>query len=152
MDGRAYWSPVQSGRIVLAGRLQVGSVVGSSEPGTSPELLFFSGGAGTVRGQPYESLGVPVGANTAGGRSFLGASVELRGHVTQKISLVGFYDLGLIDAASFVSGSSPSHSGAGIGVRYDLGGLGPLRLDLAWPVSGTTGSGLQFYLGIGQAF
>lgn len=47
---------------------------------------------------------------------------------------------------------SPYHSGAGLGVRYDLGGLGPLRLDLALPVDGDTGDGLQFYLGIGQAF
>lgn len=152
LDGRGYWSPAQSGRLVLAGRIQFGSVLGASLSGTSPNLLFYSGGAGTVRGQPYESLGVPVGANVAGGRSFLGASAELRGHVTQKISVVGFYDIGLIDADSFIDGSSLSHAGAGIGLRYDLGGLGPLRLDIAWPVSGTTGSGVQFYLGIGQAF
>lgn len=152
VDGRVFWSPGTSDRIVLAGRVQVGSVVGAPQAGVSPAMLFFSGGAGTVRGQPYESLGVPVAGNIAGGRSFLGASAELRGHVTKKISLVGFYDVGVIDAASFVDSASPNHSGAGIGVRYDLGGLGPIRLDIAWPVSGTTGSGTQFYIGIGQAF
>lgn len=152
VDGRAFWSPVRSGRMVLAGRVQAGSVVGAALRATSPELLFLSGGAGTVRGQPFESLGVPVGAATAGGRSFLGVSAELRGQVSDKISLVGFYDLGLIDAASFIGGSSSSHSGAGIGLRYDLGGLGPLRLDVARPAGGATGSGTQFYLGIGQAF
>jgi translocation and assembly module TamA len=118
----------------------------------APGLLFFSGGAGSVRGQPYQSLGIPVGGSTAGGRSFLAASAELRGYVTDKISLVGFYDVGMVDSDSFVSGSSSRHAGAGIGLRYDLGGLGPLRLDLAQPVSGSTGNGLQFYLGIGQAF
>lgn len=151
-DARGYWSPVGSARIVLAGRVQLGSVIGASLPDVAPDFLFFSGGAGTVRGQPYESLGVPVGAATAGGRSFLGLSAELRAHVTEKISLVGFYDYGAVDSTSFVDSASPSHTGAGIGVRYDLGGLGPVRFDLAWPVSGATGKNLQFYLGIGQAF
>lgn len=151
-DGRGYLSLTQSSSIVLAGRVQLGSVVGASLAGVSPEYLFFSGGAGTVRGQPFESLGIPVGAGTAGGRSLLAASAEIRGRITRKISLVGFFDIGVIDADSFVDSGSSYHSGAGLGVRYDLGGFGPLRLDLALPVDGTTGKGLQFYLGIGQAF
>lgn len=152
LDARGYWSPLASGRVVLAGRVQLGSVVGASLPDVAPDFLFFSGGAGTVRGQPYESLGVPVGTATAGGRSFLGLSAEVRGYVTEKISLVGFYDYGAVDSGSLIDSTSPSHSGAGIGVRYDLGALGPVRLDLAWPVDGTTGDGMQFYIGIGQAF
>ncbi len=151
-DGRGYISLTQSNSIVLAGRVQIGSVLGASQQGTSPEYLFFSGGAGTVRGQPYESLGIPVGVGVAGGRSILALSGEIRGRVTEKISLVGFFDFGAVDAGSFVDGNSPYHSGAGLGVRYDLGGFGPLRLDLAMPVDGTTNDGLQFYLGIGQAF
>ena len=82
----------------------------------------------------------------------LGLSAEVRGKVSEKISLVGFYDYGAVDQASFVSADAFSHSGAGIGVRYDLGGFGPLRVDLAYPVEGATGDGLQFYIGIGQAF
>jgi len=151
-DGRGYLSLTQSSSIVLAGRVQVGSVLGASQQGISPEYLFFSGGAGTVRGQPYESLGIPVGTGVAGGRSLLALSGEIRGRVTDKISLVGFFDFGAVDADSFVDGNSPYHSGAGLGVRYDLGGFGPLRLDLAMPIDGVTGDGLQFYLGIGQAF
>lgn len=152
LDARGYWSPMQSGRVVLAGRVQVGSVLNASLSGVSPDFLFFSGGAGTVRGQPYESLGVPVGTSISGGRSFLGFSAELRGHVTEKISLVGFLDGGAIDSTPLVGSGSTRHTGAGLGLRYDLGGLGPVRLDLAWPTSGTTGEGMQFYIGIGQAF
>ena len=152
VDGRGYFNLTQSRSVVLAGRVQVGSVIGASLAGVSPEFLFFSGGAGTVRGQPYESLGIPVGASTAGGRSMLAVSAEIRGKVSERISLVGFFDIGAVDAGSFVSDASSYHSGAGLGVRYDLGGFGPLRLDLALPMSGTTGEGLQFYLGIGQAF
>ncbi len=151
-DGRAYTSLGTGGRIVLAGRVQLGSVFGPSASDVTPDFLFFSGGAGTVRGQPFESLGVPVGDEIAGGRSFLGLSAEIRGKVTDAISLVGFYDYGAVDISAFVGADAEFHSGAGIGVRYDLGGFGPLRFDLALPVQGDTGSGLQFYLGIGQAF
>ena len=150
-DGR-FFRQLGSDRLVFAGRLQLGSVIGPSLSEVAPTLLFYSGGAGSVRGQPYQSLGVPVGAQTAGGRSHLVGSAEIRGYITEKISLVGFYDVGLIGRDAFVSGSSTQHSGAGIGIRYDLGGFGPLRLDLAQPVSGSTGDGLQFYIGIGQAF
>ncbi|KIC36715.1 autotransporter assembly complex protein TamA [Leisingera sp. ANG-M7] len=151
-DGRAYYGLGTDDRIVLAGRLQLGSVVGPSLSEVSPTLLFFSGGAGTVRGHEYQSLGVPANGGTAGGRSFASLSAEVRGKVTDKISLVGFYDLGFVDADSFVSGSSARHAGAGIGVRYDVAGIGPIRLDLAYPVDGGSEDGLQFYIGIGQAF
>ncbi|MEX0367472.1 MAG: autotransporter assembly complex family protein, partial [Ruegeria sp.] len=152
LDGRGYWDIGTGGRLVLAGRGQVGSVIGPSADNVSPDFLFFSGGAGTVRGQAFESLGIPVNGQTAGGRSFLGLSAEVRGRVTDALSLVGFYDYGAVDSSSFVSGDSAHHSGAGLGVRYDLGGFGPLRFDLAYPVQGPDDDGLQFYIGIGQAF
>lgn len=151
-DSRAYVGLGASKRIVLAGRLQMGSVIGPSLNEVSPTLLFYSGGAGTVRGHEYQSLGVPANGGIAGGRSFVTLSGELRAAVTDKISLVGFYDLGLVDADSFVSGSSESHAGAGLGLRYDVAGIGPIRLDLAYPVDGGSEDGLQFYIGIGQAF
>jgi translocation and assembly module TamA len=151
-DGRAYTSFGTAGNLVLAGRVQLGSVLGPPADGVTPDFLFFSGGAGTVRGQPFESLGIPVGTGTAGGKSFLGFSGEVRGRVTESLSLVGFYDYGIVDTSSFVGSGAEDHAGAGIGVRYDLGGFGPLRLDLAVPVQGDTGDGLQFYIGIGQAF
>ncbi|SEI69594.1 autotransporter secretion outer membrane protein TamA [Cribrihabitans marinus] len=152
LDGRAYWDMGTDGRLVLAGRMQLGSVVGPSINEISPDFLFFSGGAGSVRGQPFESLGVPVNGDIAGGRSFAGISAEIRGRVTDRISLVGFYDLGIVGRDAFVNSDSEEHSGAGLGLRYDLGGFGPLRVDLAYPVSGSTSDGFQFYIGIGQAF
>lgn len=152
VDNRGYLSLGQSSRVVLAGRVQIGSVVGAPLDQIPPDLLFYSGGAGTVRGQPYQSLGVAVPGGTAGGRSFLGLSGEIRGRITQRISLVGFYDFGAVDSGSFVTSDSPNQSGAGFGVRYDVGGVGAIRVDFGWPVSGDTGDGLQFYIGIGQAF
>ncbi len=150
-DLRGYQKLAADDKLVVAARIQLGSLIGPSIRETSPTLLFFSGGAGSVRGQEYQSLGVPVGGGTAGGRGYLALSGELRGKVTEKISLVGFYDIGFIDADAFISSKSEQHSGAGLGLRYDIAGIGPIRLDLAHPIGGT-GDGLQFYIGIGQAF
>ena len=151
-DGRYYKTFGSDGPVTLAGRLQFGSVVASGITETAPDLLFFSGGGGTVRGQPYESLNVDLGGGvTTGGRSYLGASAEARVRVRGKISLVGFYDFGMIGEDSFPGSNSGSHSGAGLGLRYDTT-LGPIRLDVATPVSGSTGEGVQIYVGIGQSF
>ncbi|MGV6849288.1 MAG: autotransporter assembly complex protein TamA [Marinibacterium sp.] len=151
-DGRGYLSVGRDIGLVLAGRALLGTVVGSSLSGTAPDLLFYSGGVNTVRGQPYQSLGVPVGTGFVGGRSFLGLSAELRKSVTDALSVVGFFDYGLVGPDAVLTGQTVSHSGAGLGVRYGLTGIGALRLDVALPVSGSTGNGVQFYIGIGQAF
>lgn len=152
-DARIYWSP--GDRVTLAGRAQIGSILGSSLLATPPDYLFFSGGAGTVRGQPYQSLGVQVLRGglplKIGGLSFAGFSGEIRARVTDSIGVVGFYDAGYVSPFEFGTGGGTWQSGAGIGLRYDTG-FGPIRLDIAAPVSGPTGKGVQVYVGIGQAF
>ena len=148
-DARAYRD---LGAVVAAGRLQMGSIFGPSLLQTPRDDLFYSGGGGTVRGQPYQSLGVNVlrgGTQKTGGQHFLGLSGEVRVPVTGNWGAVAFYDAGYIAATDL--GSGDWHAGAGLGLRYDTG-IGPVRLDLALPVSGTTGDGLQLYIGIGQAF
>ncbi|WP_246525743.1 autotransporter assembly complex protein TamA [Thalassovita aquimarina] len=150
-DSRIYRRMDSEGRLVLAGRLQLGSVVGTALSRTAPTYLFYSGGGGTVRGQPYQSLAVDVGPGRIGGRSFAGLSAEARAKLTDRISIVGFADAGYIGRESFYDGSGNWHSGAGLGVRYDTS-VGPIRLDVATPLSGDTGEGVQVYIGIGQAF
>lgn len=148
-DARGYRTVGKS--VVLAARFQVGAILGASLASTPRDYLFYSGGGGTVRGQPYQSLGVYALSPTqrSGGRAFLGLSGEVRTHVTKTIGLVAFYDAGYVGADSFSGGDW--QAGAGLGLRYDTG-IGPIRLDVAAPVSGTTGKGVQLYLGIGQAF
>lgn len=155
-DGRAYRSLGQSGDVVLALRAQGGAVIGPDLLETPRDLLFLSGGGGTVRGQPYRSLGVLVDNGPdpdfeIGGKYFLGASVELRVKVTERIGVVGFVDAGSIGLDGFLDGTANLHAGAGLGVRYDTG-FGPIRLDVAAPISGDTGDGVQIYFGLGQAF
>ena len=155
LDARGY-RPLDAGRrFVVAGRLQAGAVLGASLLGAPRDDLFYSGGGGTVRGQPYQSLGVTiVDGGTAievGGTHFLGASLEARMKITDRIGAVGFFDAGQIGVGGFAAGDGGWHSGAGVGARYETG-FGPIRLDVAAPLHGDTGSGVQIYLGLGQSF
>ncbi|MCK8465165.1 autotransporter assembly complex protein TamA [Aliiroseovarius sp. S1339] len=151
-DGRAYRGFGAEDRFVLAGRVQVGSVFAGNVGDIPPDYLFYSGGGGTVRGQPYQSLGLDVGGGEiTGGQSFVSLSAELRAQITDKIGVVGFVDAGHVAAGSLFDGQGNWHTGGGIGVRYKTP-IGPLRLDVAGPISGDTSDGVQIYLGIGQAF
>lgn len=150
LDARTYHTLDSDGGLVLAGRLQLGSLIGPEAADAPPEYLFYSGGGGTVRGQPYQSLDADYSGTALGGRSFAGLSTEIRAGVTDKISVVGFADAGYIGANSDFS-SGDWHAGAGLGLRYDTS-IGPIRVDLAAPVAGNTGNGIQLYIGIGQAF
>ncbi|RPE67436.1 autotransporter secretion outer membrane protein TamA [Pacificibacter maritimus] len=150
-DMRGYTSLGEDDRFVFAGRFLAGSILGSNLTETPPDLLFYSGGGGTVRGQPYKSLNVTSGGVTTGGASFLGLSTEIRAGINDNFSLVGFADGGAVGANSVPDDTMEWHAGAGLGLRYDTG-FGPIRLDVATPVAGDTGEGVQIYVGIGQAF
>lgn len=150
-DARAYYSPGENNKVTFAARTQLGSILGSDLQTTPPEFMFYSGGADTVRGQPYQSLNISQGGITTGGLSFLGVSLETRISITDTIGVVVFGDAGYVGTTSVPGQNGSSHSGAGLGLRYDTG-VGPIRFDVAAPVTGTTGNGVQFYIGIGQAF
>lgn len=151
-DARAYYTLDRGRAITLAGRLQFGSVMGSSLSATPATYLFYSGGGGTVRGQKYRSLGVTRGGQLSGGRSFVGLSGELRTQVYKRYSLVGFYDMGFVGADPMPGKNGDWHAGAGLGLRFDTP-LGPIRLDVATPTTGPdAGRRAEFYVGIGQAF
>lgn len=151
-DFRGYRSFGDEDRVTLAGRVQFGSLAGA-EIGEAPaDFLFYSGGGGTVRGHGFQSLGVGSGSSMTGGRSFVGLSAEVRARVTDKIQVVGFADYGLVGPDAVPTGDDPSHSGAGIGLRYDTG-IGPVRLDLATPTSGDRAyERVEIYVGLGQSF
>ncbi len=159
-DARVYYSFGADDRFTLAARGQLGSVVGASVTEAPADYLFYSGGGGTVRGVAYQSLGLTYLADfgegtvlvDSGGASFVGAQLEARVGVTQAISVVGFYDFGMVGAEPFPQTSDEYHAGAGLGVRYDTG-IGPIRLDVATPVTGDDAYGrVEIYIGIGQSF
>ncbi|MGB3244856.1 MAG: autotransporter assembly complex family protein [Sulfitobacter sp.] len=153
VDARFFRTFGEARPVTLALRGQLGSVFGPELSTAPADYLFYSGGGGTVRGQPYQALGVDLGGgNVVGGRSFVGLSAEARVKVTDSIGIVGFVDAGYIGAEEFYDGSGRWHSGAGLGLRYATG-IGPIRLDVAVPTSGPeTGENFQVYIGIGQSF
>lgn len=151
LDARGYLG-LGDDRVVLAGRFQLGYVIGGAAASLPPDYLFYSGGGDTVRGFPYQSLGADLGGgDVIGGRAFLGGSAEVRVRATDKIGVVAFADVGHIGANTFLDGGGGWQIGAGVGLRYATG-IGPIRLDVGLPVSGPGGDGPQIYLGIGQAF
>lgn len=153
VDLRGYKTFGAARPVTFALRGQLGSVYGPTLAQAPADYLFYSGGGGTVRGQPYQALGVDLGGgNTVGGRSFIGLSAEARIGIRDNIGIVAFADAGYIGAEEFYDGSGQWHSGAGLGLRYATG-IGPIRVDLAVPTSGTdTGENFQVYIGIGQSF
>lgn len=156
LDLRGYQTFGTARPTTLALRLQIGSLAGPGLENAPADLLFYSGGGGTVRGQDYQSLGIQVGPDEddiIGGRSFLGLSGEVRLRTTGDLGFVAFADAGYIGSEAFPDGSSGEwHSGAGLGVRYATP-IGPIRFDLAVPTSGKTGDNdFQLYFGIGQSF
>ncbi|MCQ0969192.1 autotransporter assembly complex protein TamA (plasmid) [Paracoccus sp. TK19116] len=155
-EARGYRSFGADDRLTFAGRARVGSVLGADIENTPRDYLFFSGGGGSVRGQPFESLGAreiigPDGPILTGGMSVANATAEIRWQFRERIGAVAFADYGRVWTDSAFDGDSDWHSGAGIGIRYATP-IGPLRFDVAGPVGGDTGEGVQLYLGLGQAF
>ncbi|QXT40048.1 autotransporter assembly complex protein TamA [Gymnodinialimonas ceratoperidinii] len=151
-DGRIYigFGEDRASRIALRG--QLGSVVGGDITDIPPNYLFYSGGAGTVRGHDFQSLGATQDGVESGGRSFAGLATEFRQDIGETdFGVVAFLDTGFIGADP-MGGDGEWHAGAGLGVRYDTA-FGPIRVDLATPVRGEgVGEDLHIYIGIGHAF
>jgi len=151
-EARTYYGLGERDRIVLAGRVKVGSLVGSSIAETPPDKLFFAGGGGSIRGYSYQGIGVRRGDILTGGRSLFETSAEVRAKITDTIGVVAFADAGTVGADSFVDFSEPLKVGVGGGLRYYTG-LGPIRLDAAVPLDPEPGDpDFSLYVGIGQAF
>jgi translocation and assembly module TamA len=151
-DARTYYTVGESVPVTLAGRMQLGSIMGARLDRIPNDMRFFSGGGGTVRGQDYESLGIELNGEQSGGASLFVLSAEARAAVTDSIGVVAFADFGVVGADPFVEDWDNNQSGAGLGLRY-VTPVGPLRLDVAVPVEGVTpADDYYIYIGIGQAF
>lgn len=151
-DARAYLTFPQAARVTWAARTQVGSVTGAGLDEVPPAMLFFSGGADTVRGQPFQSLAVELGGgNRVGGRSFMAVSAEMRASLSDSWGFAAFADAGFVGQDSWGTSNGDWQAGAGLGVRYQTG-IGPIRVDLATPLDSDAGEDFELYIGIGQAF
>jgi len=96
-----------------------------------PSLRFFAGGAESVRGYSYQSLGPRDDTgNIVGGKQLLTASIELERALFSDWGLSVFYDVG----NAFNSYTDVSfHQGTGIGLHYYTS-FGALNLSFAEPL------------------
>ncbi len=140
-------------KVVLAGRLAAGAIIGTGGLEDIPATRrFYQGGGGSVRGYAYREISPYNDDDDAlGGRSYMLASFETRVKVSEKIGIVPFVDVGTV-ATEIVPDFSDIRAGAGLGLRYATP-FGPIRVDFAVPLRRYDGgNSFGIYAGIGQAF
>lgn len=111
---------------VLRGEL--GQVLFADRSEVPSDLLFRTGGAQTVRGYGYNTLGVEQGGAIVGGRVVAVVSAELVYRITPQWGAAIFHDAG--NAADRWQDFRFRH-GSGIGARW-RSPIGPVNVDLAY--------------------
>jgi translocation and assembly module TamA len=151
----SYYLPV-SGRVVVAGRARLGTILGASRDQIAPSRRFYSGGGGSVRGYGFQRLGPrdPVFDDPIGGRSLAEFALEARIRVDAFGGAFGIVPF--LDAGNIYTSTTPKlgdlRFGAGIGVRYHTN-FGPIRVDIGTPLDRRSGDPrVAVYVSLGQAF
>lgn len=149
----SYYLPIDSeGRLVLAQRLRLGSIVGAGQQRIPATRRFYAGGGGSIRGFGFQRVGPRDDEDDpAGGRSLIELSGELRWRITESLGIAPF-----IDAGNVYAGPNPEldrfRVGAGLGLRYYTS-FAPVRLDIATPFRRRNGEErVAIYVSVGQSF
>ena len=153
IDASAY-RPV-SDRVVAAGRVRLGTILGAGRDDIAPSRRFYAGGGGSVRGYGYQRLGPrDADGDPIGGRSLAEFSLEAR----IRLNAFGgnFGVVPFIDGGSLSTRSMPDFGdwqfGAGIGLRY-YSSFGPIRIDVGTPLNPQSDdSRVAVVVSLGQAF
>ena len=118
---------------------------------TPLEERFYSGGSNSVRGWGRSMLGPVSSVNKPlGGNSQAEASAELRYPLYKMLHGVVFYDIGNVWSDYLTFPWSELRHAGGAGLRFQTP-IGPIRMDLAWPL-GEGKRSMQVHVSIGQAF
>lgn len=152
-DASAY-RPV-SDRVVAAGRIRLGTIVGAGAFDIAPSRRFYSGGGGSVRGYGYQQLGPKdMDGDPVGGRGLAEFALEARIRLRQfggNFGIVPFFDGGSL-ATDTVPDFSQWRFAVGLGARY-YSAFGPIRIDVGVPLNRQKGDGpLAVTVSLGQAF
>ncbi|HWJ60224.1 MAG TPA: BamA/TamA family outer membrane protein, partial [Sphingomicrobium sp.] len=153
LDASTY-RPV-SDRVVLAGRVRFGTIVGADLFDIAPSRRFYSGGGGSVRGYGYQRLGPrDVDGDPIGGRGLAEFALEARIRLSQlggNFGIVPFLDGGSLSRRE-VPDMGNWRFGAGLGLRY-YSSFGPIRIDVGTPINRQKGDGIvAVTVSLGQAF
>lgn len=138
-----YWPVGERDMFSLRG--EAGFTAAASRLGIPQEYLFRAGGAQSVRGYAYQSLGVHENAAVVGGRALLTGSAEYTHWLSRDWGVALFADVG---GAADVLRDLRLSAGYGSGARW-RSPLGPLALDLAW---GREAHALRLHFSIAVAF
>lgn len=130
-------------RIVL--RSAAGSTWAQDFNALPPQLRFFAGGDRSIRGYGYQTVG-PRNAQglVIGGHNLLLASATYEHYFLPKWGIAVFADGG--DA--FNGSAFQMHQAVGVGVRW-ISPVGPIRVDLGFPVGDRYAHGLSLHISIG---
>jgi translocation and assembly module TamA len=153
LDASVY-RPV-SDRVVAAGRIRLGSIIGAGVFDIAPSRRFYSGGGGSVRGYGYQQLGPKdMDGDPIGGRGLAEFALEARIRLKQfggNFGIVPFFDGGSLSTSSLPDFKNWRFA-VGIGARY-YSSFGPIRIDLGVPLNRQPGDGLvAVTVSLGQAF
>jgi translocation and assembly module TamA len=150
IDASAY-RPVND-RVVVAGRLRLGTIVGAPRDQIAPSRRFYAGGGASVRGYGFQAIGPrDLDNDPIGGRSLTEFSIETRVRTFGNFGIVPFIDGGNI-YTSPLPRFDDFQFGAGVGVRY-YSNFGPIRVDVGTPLNPQPGdSRIAVYVSLGQAF
>ena len=156
LEGRGYVPLEKYG--VLAARLKWGGIQQLENTSDIPIFKrFFSGGSESVRGYPYQRLGLlDDEGNPEGGLSLVEGSVEYRFPIREPFEGVTFVDFGNVFEDSFDLAFDDLRYTAGVGLRY-LTPVGPIRFDVGYQLNPSDRevkflNPYEFHFSIGQAF
>ncbi len=127
-------------------RAQAGYIETDDFDHVPPDLRFFAGGDRSIRGYKYKSISPKnEEGSLTGAKALLTASAEYQYNITGKWWTALFYDAG-----EAVHDFKESHvkEGAGFGVRW-LSPIGPVKLDLAFPLNDKSADDFQILIGLG---
>ncbi|HYG41825.1 MAG TPA: BamA/TamA family outer membrane protein [Bordetella sp.] len=141
--GQRWWPVGQRDFLTIRG--EVGRVWSDSATSVPDDFGFRTGGARTIRGYRYQSIGVDRGDAVVGAPTLAVASIEYDHYFNDRWGMAVFVDAG--DAAESF-GEMKMNVGYGVGARLRTP-AGPLFLDLAY---GQRESDLRLHFSLGIAF
>jgi translocation and assembly module TamA len=119
----------QRNRLITRGR--IGTTWTQDFHQLPSSVRFFAGGAQSVRGFAYQSLGPrDEGGEVIGGNHLMVGSIEFEHSLNDKWGAAAFYDVG----NAMDSFADKLERGAGMGIRW-RSPVGPVRIDLATAIS-----------------
>ena len=153
IDASAY-HPL-SDRVVAAGRIRLGTIIGAGVFNIAPSRRFYSGGGGSVRGYGYQQLGPKdMDGDPVGGRGLVEFGLETRIRLKQfggNFGIVPFFDGGSLTSETLPDFKSWRFA-TGLGARY-YSSFGPIRIDVGFPLNRQKRDGpLAVTVSLGQAF